>query len=90
MLPTSHPTCTNMVVRVPWSVTLMVVCYECVSQLGMTPLLFASRNDHVEVVNALLAAGADVQAADEVGSEAMMEDNMAEKLWDEVCMQCTN
>ena len=68
----------------------MVVCHECVSQHGMTPLLFASQNGHVEVVNALMAAGADVQAADEVGSEAMMEDNMVEKLWDEVCMQCTS
>ena len=52
-----------------------MVCHVCVSQHGMTPLLFASQNGHVEVVNALLAAGANVQAADEVGSEAMMEDN---------------
>ena len=64
----------------------MVVCHECVSQHGMTPLLFASQNGHVEVVNALMAAGADFHAADEVGSEAMIEDIMVEKLWDAKCV----
>jgi ankyrin repeat protein len=36
-------------------------------QEGYTPLLQASASGHVEVVKALLAAGADVGARDDVG-----------------------
>ena len=44
-------------------------CYVC-TQLGYTPLIAASSMGHVEVVHALLAAGADIEATDsKVGSE---------------------
>ena len=38
-----------------------------VSQNGWTPLIAASHNGRLEVVGALLAAGADKEAKDEVG-----------------------
>ena len=48
---------------------LMVVCHVCVSQHGMTPLLFASQNGHVEIVNTLLADGANRDARNNVGGD---------------------
>ena len=37
-------------------------CFSLVLQGGATPLLIASQEGHVEVVGALLAKGADVEA----------------------------
>ncbi|KAG2485469.1 hypothetical protein HYH03_015845 [Edaphochlamys debaryana] len=45
---------------------------EAVDEEGRTALIFASRDGHLEVVKALLAAGARVEAADEDGSTPLM------------------
>ena len=39
-----------------------------VSQNGYTPLIWASQNGHLEVVKALVAAGADINAAENVSA----------------------
>ena len=45
-----------------------MLLYLCVvSQIGSTALIWASSKGHLEVVKALDAAGADIQAKDEVG-----------------------
>jgi ankyrin repeat protein len=42
----------------------------CSLQRGFTALIYASRNGHMEVVTALIAAGPDVTAFDEVVCES--------------------
>ena len=44
-------------------------CALAASQVGSTALIYASYRGHLEVVNALLDAGANVQAMDEVGGD---------------------
>ena len=52
---------------------MVVCCRVCVTQHGMTPLLFASQNGHVDVVNALLATGANKDARNNVGGDGDRE-----------------
>ena len=46
---------------------LMLLDMCVVSQIGSTALIWASSKGHLEVVKALLAAGTDTEAKDEVG-----------------------
>ena len=46
---------------------IIIQPWTAVSQNGWTPLIAASHNGRLEVVGALLAAGADKEAKDEVG-----------------------
>ena len=48
-------------------VMLMLLDMCVVSQIGSTALIWASSKGHLEVVKALLAAGTDTEAKDEVG-----------------------
>ena len=60
------------------------MAFDVVLQDGKTSVILATENDHIYVVQAILLAGAEVNVADKVGSEAMTEDTVVEKLWREV------
>ena len=54
---------------------------RALQEAGATPLLLAVRHDHTAVVDALLVAGVDTEACDEVSGERTSRDADREGLW---------
>ena len=50
----------------------MFSVYDMLTQIGRTPLMFASEQGHTEIVKVLLVYGADADAQDEVSRTVLL------------------